>query len=478
MSHSVRITDVNPELATLTPSWSTPVFTDDDGIGSLTSLHEAGDAFVAVGMRGAEGMTIVGSGVMVAPGLVLTATHVIDEIEAAGSVPVILSFLPDAARAWLPIGFSALTGPSAFYADQTVSSDVTLVSCTLNSDALSPAPLKLAPMRVALPLLGDRLWAIGFRHQQIENGAAFVSPMISSGIVTQAFPMGRGERMPSPCFEVDMETIGGMSGGAVVNAEGEVVGIVSSSPDGGPSYMTLIWDALRLRVAKPIPALSKTEMVSLLGAKAVGLARLAGDVDRNPWGEVTFNLSSEEATLFAASAPINQTEDPYRRTLTRDERDDFVEEWGSEMEDEGALAVVMSLTRFSLDKMAGFLESAGVAAGLLKEVSRFSVEDFEGVEDLELMRAEERPDGNTDVEFFLRMLTIVWTLEMPAESYAARADAISDEFLNVELVGDTARMEFIHRAYFRLEAVLVPDAGVFTNMVVTSSALIPSRRGR
>lgn len=478
MSHSVRITHANPELANLKLSWATPVFTDEDSIGSLESLHQAGDAFVAVGMTGSEGMTIVGSGVMVAPGMVLTATHVIDEIEAAGETPVLLSFLPDAARAWLPIGFSTLSGPSAFYHDVTVSSDITLISCTLNCDSLAPAPLSLAPMRVALPLLGDRLWAIGFRHQDLQDGAAHISPMISSGIVTQAFPMGRGERMPSPCFEVSMETIGGMSGGAVVNAEGEVVGVVSSSPDGGPSYMTLIWDALRLRVAGPIPQLSKTEKVSLLGAKAVSLARLAGDVDRNPWGEVTFNLSSEEAALFAASAPINPTEETDRRVLTRDERDEFVEEWGSELEDEAALAVVMALTRFSMPRMADFLQAAGVAADLLTEVTGFSVEDFEGVEDLELMRAEERPDGKTDVEFFLRMLTIVWTLEMPARFYATHAEAIAAEFLNIEVVGDTARMEFIHRGYFRLEAVLVPDAAVFTDMVVTSSALIPSRRSR
>lgn len=85
-------------------------------------------------------MTIVGSGVMVAPGMVLTATHVIDEIEAAGETPVLLSFLPDAARAWLPIGFSTLSSPSAFYHDVTVSSDITLISCSLNSDALEAAP--------------------------------------------------------------------------------------------------------------------------------------------------------------------------------------------------------------------------------------------------------------------------------------------------------------------------------------------------
>ncbi|WP_142916619.1 trypsin-like peptidase domain-containing protein, partial [Klebsiella pneumoniae] len=68
--------------------------------------------------------------------------------------------------------------------------------------------------------------------------------MVSSGLVTAAFPQGRGERMPAPCIEVEMDTMGGMSGGPVVDSDGNVIGVVSSSFDGGPSYVTLIWDAL------------------------------------------------------------------------------------------------------------------------------------------------------------------------------------------------------------------------------------------
>jgi len=39
--------------------------------------------------------------------------------------------------------------------------------------------------------------------------------------------------MPSRCLEVAMDTMGGMSGGPVVNDEGWLVGIVSSSFEGG-----------------------------------------------------------------------------------------------------------------------------------------------------------------------------------------------------------------------------------------------------
>lgn len=51
--------------------------------------------------------------------------------------------------------------------------------------------------------------------------------MVTSGLVTDCFPQGRGERMPASCIEVAMDSIGGMSGGPVVNDEGWLVGICS-----------------------------------------------------------------------------------------------------------------------------------------------------------------------------------------------------------------------------------------------------------
>jgi hypothetical protein len=478
MTHSVRITADNPALAELKLSWRTMEFSADDGIGSLTSLFEAGDAYVAVAQSGPDGFTVVGSGVMVAPGMVLTATHVLDGFEKGGGGPVLLTFLPDAARAWLPIDVMTLSGPSAFGDDRRIVSDISLVSCTLNSDAQSTHALQLAPMKVALPLLGERLWAIGFRHQDIHDGAALVSPMISSGVVTAAFPQGRGERMASPCFEVSMETIGGMSGGAVVNTDGDLVGIVSSSLEGGPSYMTLIWDALRIRVAGPIPKLSTNDTVSLLGAKALGLARLKGDVNRNPWGEVTFHLNDDEARLFAASDPTAAPESDGRRGMTADERMAFLDEWGGDLEDQAAVAAIDWLERLPLERVGAFMAAAGVSGDLSSAITAFTVEDFEGVEDLEITSARQGVDGPIEIEFFFQLQTYIWTVEMPLAFQQANAGSLSDHFLNLETEAEVARMELVQRAYFKARTVFHGDAETFGDVVVTSSAIMPQRKAR
>lgn len=334
-SHSIRISEDNPKLGDLRLSWRTSVFSDDDGIAPMGSLHEAGDALAAVAYFSSNGLTVMGSAVMVGPGLLLTATHVLEEIASEGASPVFLTFLKGGARAWLPRDVSALSKPSQFHDRDDVVSDLALVSCTLNSDAAETYPLTIAPMQIALPLVGERLWAMGFRHQGINDEAALVTPLVSSGLVVAAYPNGRGERMISPCFEVNMETVGGMSGGAVVNADGFLVGIVSSSWEGGPSYMTLIWDAVRLRVRSSVPKLQRDERVSILGAKALGLAKLKGHVDRDPFGDVRFKFSDEEAKLLTSSLTPEEIASRPVPALTDGQLELFLEDWGADLESRG-----------------------------------------------------------------------------------------------------------------------------------------------
>ena len=409
MSHAILITGPNPALADLKLSWSTMEFSAEDGLGSMASLHQAGDALVAVAELTDAGLTVHGSGVMVAPGLLLTATHVLDQFPRSGSGPVFMTFLAEGARAWLPQDAATVSGPSRYYEDRKVVSDISLVSCTLNSDAQVDLPLTLAPMKIALPLIGQRLWAFGFRHHGIEDRAALVTPLVSSGLVTAAFPHGRGERLGSACFEVALESLGGMSGGAVVNGDGGLIGIVSASVENGPSIITLIWEALRFRVKGTVPRLQRDETVSLLGANAFGLARLKGDVNRNPWGEVRMRLSPEENNLLIASAgpAPGLAGIP---GLSNAEREVFVADWGMTLEQLGSDAVIEELGRFSLERVRSVLSDMGIPWALLASIDDYYVEDLEGVEDLEIVSTSGAPDGRIGVDFYFRMQTLVWKL--------------------------------------------------------------------
>jgi len=298
-THIVQITSDNPELASLQKSWVTTVFSAEDGLGPMASLHQAGDSIVALATMTEDGFMILGSGVMVGPGLMFTASHVLDEFPQNGAGPVCLTFLPGGARAWLPRGRTTMSGPSDFGPDRRRVSDLTLMSCALNSAALGEFPLVLAPVQLALPLIGDRLWAFGYRHGDIVDRVALLTPLVTSGLVTGCYPQGRGERMPASCIEVDMDTMGGMSGGPVVNDEGWVVGIVSSSFDGGPTYVTLIWDAVRISVHGAPSEMWPDAEGGLLVGRDLGLVKLKGAVERDEAGNVTLTMSTSEMEQLA-----------------------------------------------------------------------------------------------------------------------------------------------------------------------------------
>lgn len=471
--YTVQITKANDALNDLTPSWKTAEFSAEDGIGPLESLHQAGDALVAVAELGEVGATILGSGVMVAPGVLLTATHVLEAFPRDGRGPVFCTFLPTGMRVWLPIDVVTITAPSAFYHDRKVTSDLSLVSCTLNSEAHIHQGLTLAPMQISLPRLGDRLWAMGFRHQRIADGAAYVTPFVSSGLVSAAYPNGRGERMASPCFEVEMEALGGMSGGAVVNADGNLVGIVSSSIDGGPSYVTLIWEALRLDVKPPIAKLSMGEKVSLFHARARNLAKIKGDVSRDPFGDVTFRLPDEEATLFRNSLPPRESR---ALALNEAELQAFEDEKRGELEEVATRGALNALGGLSLPAMRGFLEVSGVPVICLDAIGSFTVDDLDGVEDWEITFTERLGGGHLRIEFYFDLRRLIWTVHVPLDEYRANQGAFKSHFHNVEFDGQIASMEIVQRCYFRAHVTYDPASETFEDPVITTTAVKRRRR--
>src|SRR5450432_1387180 len=69
--------------------------------------------------------------------------------------------------------------------------------------------------------------------------------MVARGKVTARYEHGRDRvLLPAPCFEVDCPAIGGMSGGAAFDEGGFAIGAVTSSIEGGPTYLSLIWPAM------------------------------------------------------------------------------------------------------------------------------------------------------------------------------------------------------------------------------------------
>lgn len=476
---SVRLTEDNPALKALRRSWVTAVYSDHDGIAPMGSLHEAGDALVAVAQLNDNGTIILGSGVMIGPGLLLTATHVLDEFPRSGPPPAFLTFLPDAARGWLPRDFSNLSGPSSFDESRRKHSDLTLLSCTLNSDAHERYPLTLAPLQMALPLIGERLWAFGYRHGALDDDVAAITPLVSSGCVTATYPHGRGDHMPASCVEVAMDTKGGMSGGPVVNVNGDLVGIVSSSYEGGPTYVTLIWDALRLRIKSTMSPFEKRGAMDLFAARDLGLVRIKGNFKRRRSGDVILTMSEAEMELLVASVDqtsLMRTGSDNDRFFNDDRLEAFEEEWSRDMEAEASAAALEHLENLTLTSVRQFLAANDIPSDCLASIQAFSVEDFEGLEDPEFISAQERIGATVVVSYAFDLLSVFWTVEVPSADYLARAADFNKHFLNIEDDGTTASMQAFQRCYFEANLTLDVTAQVFTQTSISRTGVRRRRR--
>lgn len=449
-AHKVLVTEDNDDLWKLERSWRTAVFTSVDGIGSMDSLHQAGDSLVAVIRSTKEGLEPIGSGVMIGPGLLLTATHVLDEFDGTGSPPLFMTFLPNRARAWL--GHSSITssGLSEFDVRRKKKSDITLVSCTLNSDAHMDCQLTLAPLQVALPLVGDRLWAFGYRHHDFKAKVSRVNPLVSSGLVTAVFPDGRGERMPAACVEVAMDTFGGMSGGPVANDDGYVIGVVSSSFDGGPSYVTLIWDILRHSINLTAPWLKRGQ-VTLLSTRDLGLVKLKGNVKRSRRGNVLMTMSDEEMKQFIDAVGPERMR-PSNIAFNDEQLELFMDEHSDDINEALAHAAIDYLSSVDVNAVSSFLRCNEVPDACLDLISGFTVDDFEGIEDVSVISNTRTEETGILFTLEFELLTVIWTVSVPTPKYVVNAASFDANFMNAENMADGhTTMEAIQRFYFEAE---------------------------
>ncbi|TQL15020.1 trypsin-like peptidase [Zymomonas mobilis] len=463
----VKITASNNALNNMKLSWRTAEYSAIDGIGSMGSLYEAGDSLVALGYFEEDKLILLGSGVMVAPGMFLTATHVLDEFSDKGYFPVCLTFLKGATRAWFIYDVETFSCPSIFHADRQIKTDISLVSCTLNSEAHEDQPLMLTPIQVALPLIGERLWAMGFRYQGSNEKAALITPFISSGLVMSVFPNGRGERLISPCFEVDMVTLGGMSGGPVVNDKGYLIGIISSSLEGGPSYITLIWDAIRMTVKSPVEKMKINEKISLLGAKAQGLSKIKGTVKKDPFNNFTLGFSGKEMTLLIKSLTEQEQEKIKPMALNSEQLEEFQEQWGYNLEEISLKKVLCFLNSLPLSTICETLQDSNLSNDLLSKIEEFSVEDLDGIEDFAITFTEKINDVSFRVYFYIEIPNLIWTIKTNIDFEKVTKKSLSDW----NITDGVAKMEMIEKRYFQGYTVFHHDTKTFAETTITHTSI-------
>jgi hypothetical protein len=263
-AHSIR---VSPEAAAAWPEGvAPPVRWVDPGrvpVGDIATGVQNWDyydgALVGIGVSDGTTFTISGSGVMVAPGLVLTTTHVLQEhLDALESKTLSL---------WC-VG-PRLSGRADLWALRTLrypetESDIAFLGVDPYSEIPDDWELTCLPLSTRAPQKDETLTVVGFRFDDAGaiddlppvDGIQIVSRgqlYAAAGRTAAVYYQYRDQVMaPFPIIEVACGSLGGMSGGAVLDRNGAVVGILStglSHDDGrGPSNAAWIIHALMFTV--------------------------------------------------------------------------------------------------------------------------------------------------------------------------------------------------------------------------------------
>jgi Trypsin-like peptidase domain len=225
----VRTVDVEPIQAEASPTM-------------VTNAEYFDGAILAIGMQCGDQFRIEGTAIMIGLGLAITAKHVIDDHharwQAGEGVLVCAGVRPDGVlEAWHCYSITMNSGPG----------DLALLSLRLASPIPADGYFRTLSLSTRIPAPEERLIVVGYRFEDpgsvdpITNAVASTGLMyVSSGAAgVFSFPTHDSTLAPYPTIEILSGTFGGMSGGAVFDTSGAVVGIISrgwqTDDEGGPT---------------------------------------------------------------------------------------------------------------------------------------------------------------------------------------------------------------------------------------------------
>lgn len=261
---------------------------EHDGVGHLPLSMGSGSILALSVQTG--GFAIHGSAVMVAPGIALTAKHVIDQLRAVDDLAPIVALSCDVGGKlifWNAVAFTPIYNfDLAFLALQPMSP----------LDHINT--LVLPTLAAKAPVPGERLNVLGFRESSPVQGTSeiLLSLFQSVGVASEVFGTGRDcVLLPNPCVEANLVVVGGMSGGPVFDSSGHLIGVVSTSvsaEDPRPAYLSLVWPAIVAEFTTVWPPGLHPEKTTLKELTAVGTTKVVG-------AELVTKALENEATTFS-----------------------------------------------------------------------------------------------------------------------------------------------------------------------------------
>jgi hypothetical protein len=240
------------------------------GIASIAAFGSTQGAVLAVTFPELGNANVIGTATLVAPGIAIGAFHVFEEartkVEAHEAAFYCFGMDGERLDIWKVTHLISADDGQSDLAIYTLE-----LASALPADSIFP----VMELTTRTPAPTEELTFLGFRESDGATYRAGELPtnvslhlLASTGKVTQTYPMGRDRLLlPSPSFEVDCATLGGMSGGPVLDRFGKVIGVLSRGLGDGPSWGLLLWPSLAWRLLGGWPAGVVNEGATLLGLR-------------------------------------------------------------------------------------------------------------------------------------------------------------------------------------------------------------------
>lgn len=267
-----------------------------DGVRNWTFFE---GALLAIGVRAAGlPFEVRGSAVMLAPGLAVSATHVVVDI---------LADLADGNASALCLG--PRTGQLDLWRLRSISTvdqnDIMFLSLELASAISSDWRIRTLPITTRTPSVGEDVTIIGFTFLDTAeslDGAGYTARgdlLAAAGKVRNVYhPRRDSVLLPFPTIEIECGSRGGMSGGAVLDRDGSVLGVISRGWDdtGPPVSAAWIVGGLDRELEMPWPPSLYDTRAPLLSIpeRLLNITGRDAIVDMTP-GHLTYRIWFDEA---------------------------------------------------------------------------------------------------------------------------------------------------------------------------------------
>lgn len=195
-----------------------------DGVTNWTYF---GGSLMTILVKNESGVKAMGTVVAIAPGLAVTATHVLPErLEAVLNGEAALLCAAPTER-----GLQLWDVRNVNF---TPEDDIAFLSLELASEVYEDWRVQVLPVTTRAPKAGEKVHVIGFRLETVAGeGHSFTLTgdlyAAAGEVVAVYHPIRDPMLMPFPTIEIACGAVAGMSGGAVLDDFGHLLGVISRS---------------------------------------------------------------------------------------------------------------------------------------------------------------------------------------------------------------------------------------------------------